>query len=470
MTTCFVDRDAELAMLEASWHAPPAQLLVVLGRRRIGKTALLREFARSHPSIVHFVATRLPEPQQLAELGEAIGATIGDPILAENGFRDWKQVVSVLESGRSRVALVIDEFPYLVDANPALPSLLQRAWDDTLAHGRAWIGLCGSSVAMMERETLDARAPLFGRRTWHLRLQPLPFDAVPAFVPGWTFEQCVETFAVFGGVPQYLQLLDPAEPLVANLDRLVAAPAAPLRDEVEFLLRQELVDTRVYFGVLSAIAAGHHKFGEIVNATHLPAGHVTKYLGVLQALGFVRRDVPATEAKPEKSKRGLYRIADPFVRFWFRHVRRHWSRLETGQRAAVVRDIQADLANLAQGAYGDLCRDGVARRTWPGFAPWVRTGRWWNATIEIDVVGLDEEGAVLAGEAKWSRRPIGTNVLRDLEDAVARAGIATAAPRTVFALCSRSGFTPGLRRLARERDDVVLVDRLEFDRAIESGS
>lgn len=463
MTTRFVDRDAELAALEASWRAEPAQLLVVLGRRRIGKTALLREFARSHPSIVHFVATRLPEPQQLAELGEAIGATIGDPILAENGFRDWKQVVSILAPGRSRLALIIDEFPYLVDANPALPSLLQRAWDDTLTHGHAWIALCGSSVAMMERETLDARAPLFGRRTGHLRLQPLPFDAVPPFAPGWTFDQCVETFAVFGGVPQYLQLIDAAESLVANIDRLVAAPAAPLRDEVEFLLRQELVDTRVYFGVLSAIAAGHHKFGEIVNATHLPAGHVTKYLSVLQTLGLVTREVPATEARPEKSKRGLYRIADPFVRFWFRHVRRHWSRLETGHRAAVVRDIQADLEYLAQGAYEDLCRDSVARRTWPGFHPWVRTGRWWNATAEIDVVAVDEQGAVLAGEATWSRRPVGTNVLNDLEDVVARTGIAAHAPRTLFAICSRSGFTPGLQRLARERDDVVLVERLEFE-------
>jgi AAA+ ATPase superfamily predicted ATPase len=460
MTTRFIDRESELAVLDASWRRHAAQLLVVLGRRRIGKTALLRHFARRHPTIVHFVATRLPEAQQLAELGDAVGHAIGDRLLAENGFRDWSQVFSVLATGRSRLALVIDEFPYLVDANPALPSLLQRAWDETLAERDSWLALCGSSIAVMERETLDARAPLFGRRTGQLRLRPLPFDAVRQFVPRWGFEDAVRAYGVFGGIPQYLQLLDPSSSLAHNIERLVLAPGAPLRDEVEFLLRQELQDTRVYFGILAAVAAGKEKFGEIVNATHLPAGNITKYLAVLQALGFVVRDVPASEPQPDKSKRGLYRIADPFIRFWFRHVRRGWSRLETGQAAGVLHDITADLDHLAQATYEDLCRQATAMDRLGG-QTWTRVGRWWDGRDEIDLLAVADAGAMLVGEVKWSRRAVGTNVLADLEDKVVRSGVTARASAVTYALFSRNGFTPGLRAAAQTRTDLLLVHRLQ---------
>jgi len=458
MVSGFIDRTADLAFLEAAWHRPEAQLLVVLGRRRIGKTALLRHFASRH-TIVHYVATRLPEAQQLAELGEAVGVALGDPLLAENGFRDWRQVFGLVAAGRQRLALIVDEFPYLVEANPALPSLLQRAWDDQLAAGQAWLVLCGSSVAMMERETLDARAPLYGRRTGQLRLGPLPFDAMRQFVPGYHFEDAVRTHAVFGGIPHYLQLLDSSRSLTVNIRDVVLGAGAPLRDEVEFLLRQELVETRIYFGILAAIAAGKEKFGEIVNATHLPPGNVSKYLAVLQALCLVARDVPASEHDPDKSKRGLYRIADPFVRFWFRHVRRGWNRLETGQLELVLQDVAADLDHLAAAAYEDLCRQVVATG---GLATrrWNRVGRWWNRFDEIDVVGFADDGGLLAGEAKWSSRPVGVNILDELRAKVERSGLGADARDVTFALFSRSGFTPALWTASRSRSDLVLVEGL----------
>ena len=139
--------------------------------------------------------------------------------------------------------------------------------------------------------TLDARAPLYGRRTGQLRLAPLPFDAVRQFVPGYAFDDALRTAAVFGGIPHYLRLLDSSRSLTANIRDAVLGTGAPLRDEIEFLLRQELVETRIYFGILAAIAAGKEKLGEIINATHLPPGNVSKYLAVLQSLGLVARDV-----------------------------------------------------------------------------------------------------------------------------------------------------------------------------------
>ncbi len=458
VVTHFIGRTTDLAFLETAWQRPEAQLLVVLGRRRIGKTALLRQFASRH-KIVHYVATRLPEAQQLAELGEAVGVAIGDPLLAENGFRDWRQVFGLVAAGRQRLALIIDEFPYLVEANPALPSLLQRAWDETLAAGHAWLVLCGSSVAMMERETLDARAPLYGRRTGQLRLGPLPFDAVRQFVPGYPFEDAVRTHAVVGGIPHYLQLLDASRSLLVNIRDAVLGAGAPLHDEVEFLLRQELVETRIYFGILAAIAAGKQKLGEIINATQLAPGNVSKYLSVLQTLGLVARDVPASEHDPDKSKRGLYRIADPFVRFWFRHVRRGWNRLETGQLDRVLQDVAADLDHLAAAAYEDLCRQ-VAATGGLGPRRWSRVGRWWNRFDEIDVVGFADGGGLLAGSAKWSNRPVGVSVLEELRAKVERSGLRADGRVVTLALFSRSGFTPALRTASHGSPDLLLVEGL----------
>jgi AAA+ ATPase superfamily predicted ATPase len=457
MITEFIDRESELAFLDQSWQERQAQLIVLLGRRRVGKTALLRHLADRRP-LIHYVATRLPEAQQLAELGAVMGQAMGDPLLKENGFRNWEQVFTVLGRGRSSAALALDEFPYLVEANPALPSLLQRAWDRELAESDAWLALCGSAVAMMERETLDARAPLYGRRTGQLRLAPLGFDAACQFLPGYSFEECFRAYAVFGGIPQYLQMLDPKRGLLENISRLVLAPGAPLHDEVEYLLRLELVETRVYFGILAAVAAGKRKLSEIVNATQIPSSNISKYLGVLQTLGLIVREVPASERRPEKSKKGLYRIADPFVRFWFRHVLPAWTRLEAGHESAVLADISKDLDHLAAESYEEEIRRLVLQRGLGG-RTWRRAGRWWNRHDELDVLASDDEGAVLVGEAKWSVNPVGVDVLRHVEEKAHRTGVTQDAEHVVFALFSRSGFTREI--LETERPDLILVHGLD---------
>jgi hypothetical protein len=367
-------------------------------------------------------------------------------------------VFSVLGRGRSFAALALDEFPYLVEANPALPSLLQRAWDRQLADTDAWLALCGSAVAMMERETLDARAPLYGRRTGQLRLAPLRFDAACQFLPGYSFEDCFRTYSVFGGIPQYLQMLDSNRGLLENIARTVLAPGAPLHDEVEYLLRLELVETRVYFGILAAVAAGKRKLSEIVNATQIPSSNISKYLGVLQTLGLIVREVPASERRPEKSKRGLYRIADPFVRFWFRHVLPAWTRLEAGHEAAVLADIAEDLDRLAAETYEEAARRLVLERGLGGRA-WRRAGRWWDRHDELDVLASDDAQAVLVGEAKWSVKPVGVDVLRDLESKASRTGVTEGADHVVLALFSRSGFTRAVRE--SDRKDLVLVHGLD---------
>lgn len=459
----FINRRAELAFFDRSWSARSPQLVVLYGRRRVGKTALLRQFAGDRPAF-HYMATRLPETQQLRELGQSLGTIVDDPLLADSGFQSWDQVFTWISRQKQRFAFMIDEFPYLVEANPALPSLLQRAWDQELCESKTLMVLCGSSVAMMEREVLSERAPLFGRRTGQLRLAPLLFRDACEFFPRYGFEDRLRAWSVLGGVPHYLQLFDDRRSLRANIRTTILDIGAPLKEEVEFLLRQELREPRVYFGILSAIAAGKRKLSEILNATGLAHPTVTKYLSVLQDLGFVVREVPATELKPEKSKKGLYAIADPFVRFWFRFVLPQRALLETGRADEAAKRVHSEIDAFASSAYEDVCRQAVNHGLLDEASGcrWERAGRWWISNAELDLVAFDgDRASVLCGEAKWSRRPVGTNILRELEEASDLVDLPSTVVQRQFALFSRSGFTEALKRDAAARDDVHLVHGLE---------
>ncbi len=459
----FINRTRELKFLEVAWRRRDAQLLVVYGRRRVGKTALLRRFADGRIA-VHYVATRLPESQQLREIGQTLGAAVGDALLADTGFTDWQQVFDYLERQPRRIVFILDEFPYLVEANSALPSLWQRSWDLQLSDSKVVVVLCGSSIAMMEREVLMEGAPLFGRRTGQLRLQPLGFSDAAQFFPRYGFEDAMRSFAVLGGTPHYLQLFDDRRRVLANVRETVLDVGAPLRDEVDFLLRQELREPRVYFGILSAVAAGKRRLSEIVNATGLSHPTITKYLAVLQDLGFVEREVPVTEKRPEKSKKGLYRIVDPFVHFWMEFVLAQRGLLETGRIDDATRRVHQELDQITAPAYEEICRKSVKAGLLDEITgvQWTRVGRWWDRNREIDFVGFTEDRRhALFGEVKWSRRPVGTNILRGLEEASSSVELSPDAGPRRFALFSRSGFTDAVHREHQNRDDLTIVHGLD---------
>jgi len=464
MITEFINREAELGFMERCWSSDAAQLVVLYGRRRVGKTALLQRFGEDKKSL-HYMATRLPEAQQLRELGQELGRVVDEPFLESDGFQSWDQVFAWLSSTSDRIAVMIDEFPYLVEANSALPSLLQRAWDRQLSKTRSFVVLCGSSVAMMEREVLAERAPLYGRRTGQLRLGTLGFHDAAVFLRRFSFEDRIRAWSMLGGVPYYLLLFDDRKSLRKNIETAFLDLGAPLRDEVEFLLRQELREPRIYFGILAAIAAGKRKLSEILNATGLGAPTVSKYLSVLQGLGLVIREVPASELKPEKSKKGLYAIADPFVRFWFRFLLPNRALLETGRADQVARRISDNLDHFASSAYEQVCRDEVAGGLLDrasGFG-WQGVGRWWNRNDELDLLAYSEDGdAVLFGEAKWSRRPLGTNILNDLEVKSEIVQTKTRLRSKQYVLFSRSGFTAALLRKASNRPDLHLVHQIDL--------
>ncbi|MBN1770544.1 MAG: ATP-binding protein [Deltaproteobacteria bacterium] len=316
---------------------------------------------------------------------------------------------------------------------------------------------------MMERETLAERSPLYGRRTGQLRLQPFAFRDAARFLPKYSFEDQVRAWSMLGGIPYYLTRFDDARPLAENLRTALLEPGAVLRDEVEFLLREELQEPRVYFALMQALAQGKRRPSELANAVGIPHSSLGKYLGVLQSLDLVRRDVPVTESAPEKSKRGLYGIVDPYVAFWFRHVFSRRSLLEAGRTAEAAAEISADLDLWASGAYEALCRDEVRRGLLDERlgVRWAAVGRWWEADREVDLVAFDADRAcLLLGECKWSRGRVGQDVLARLEASAEPLTRRFPKKRVVRALFSRSGFTADLERRALADPDLLLVHGL----------
>lgn len=458
----FIDRAPELRFLNQAYEAKSAQLVILYGRRRVGKTALLREFAKSK-SAIYYMATRLPEAQQLKDLGEVAGSFFADPLLQENGFREWHQVLLYLARRKEPFLFLLDEFPYLVEANPALASVWQKGWDEGLSGSGAKVVLSGSSVAMMERETLAHGSPLYGRRTGQLKLEPFPFREARKFFPRYGVEDQIRAFAILGGIPYYLSRFDDSVSLLQNVREHIFSRGAVLREEVEFLLREELQEPRVYFAILQALAQGKRRPSEIANATGLAHGTLSKYLAVLQSLALVTREVPSTESAPEKSKKGLYAVADPFVRFWFRFVLAQRNLLEMDQAVKAAQTVAKALDDFTAPIYEEICRDEVNRGLLDAAVDtsWSGTGRWWDRSREVDILAFSEDRhRVLLGECKWSKKRVGVDVLQELEEALPATGLSVNDQHPVFVLFSRVGFTPQLLSAVQSRRDVILVHGL----------
>lgn len=460
----FVDREFELSFLESAWRSGRAELIVVYGRRRVGKTALLRVFCENRLS-AFWVASLSSE----AILRRSFTDAVWQAEHPGNGtagytYENWERAFLALGDLATdrRLVVVIDEFPYLVNADPGIPSVLQKVWDERLQHTQLMLILCGSHIGMMERELLGYRAPLYGRRTGQIHLRPLPLRATAALFPEYDPAQHVETYAVLGGIPAYLTQWDGRQSLLANIEQRILNPASYLYLEPQFLLREELQEPRNYFALLQAVAQGKTRLNEISQATGMERGPASRYLATLQDLQLIERRVPVTESQPDKSRRGVYRLRDPFLAFWFRFVAPHISTLERGHTAPIAQLVSDGLSHFVGLVFEDLCRDWVAEQAARQQLPFIlqRIGSWWNNEEEVDLVAMSDE-ALLLGECKWTNRPVGTNILDDLKRKghallVSEKRTQSTKPQVHYALFARAGFTSGLHDVARA-EGVLLV-------------
>lgn len=450
----FVNRVRELAFLEKRYASEKAELLVLYGRRRVGKTELLRRFCEDKPHFF-YVADLGTQETTLHDASRRFGETFLDDPDAVH-FANWEQIFKALarQSKEQRLVVVLDEFTYLLQTDAALPSVLQRLWDETLQHSHLMLILSGSYIGIMEREVLAYRAPLYGRRTAQWHLQPLTFEDSRLFLPSYSIQDQVRAYGVAGGVPAYLRQFVNRKPLLDNIEDEILSQGSFLYDEPRFLLQMELREPRIYFAILEAIATGEVRQAGISQQVGVKGASLSYYLKTLAELGLVKRIVPVTEANPERSRQGRYQLLDPFLRFWFRFVYRERVHLERGDTETVRRLIETQLDGLAGYAFEEICRSWVWDAAAKGVIPFRpnSVGSWWNTQAQIDVAAVNDE-YFLVGECRWRSRPIGSDVLADLKR---KAALSEDKRHRLFALFSRSGFTQSLKKEA-EREGILLL-------------
>jgi AAA+ ATPase superfamily predicted ATPase len=414
----FQDRFEELARLDRLMARATGGLAVLYGRRRLGKTRLLLEWASRHGGL-YTVADQSSPDVQMRYFAQAVASRI--PGFAEVEYGDWRSLFARLAREaqllRWRGPIIFDELPYLVLSSPELPSVLQRWIDHEAREARLVVAVAGSSQRMMQGLVLSGDAPLYGRAVEILELMPLD----PRYLKGAFGRQSastlVENYAAWGGVPRYWELaVEEGGSPRSRVERLALDPLGPLHREPDRVLIEEVPSALEVRPILDAIGGGAHRVSEIAARVGRPATSISRPLERLLGMGLVRREIPFGEPE-KKSRRSLYKIDDPFFRLWFRVVAPNRGFLAATPRAGRLELLSHFWAHLVAMAWEDLCRGRLARLdrrlALARLGPWSAAWRWWHgAQPEWDLVSEAVDGRrLLLGECKWAARPLGAKSL-----------------------------------------------------------
>jgi AAA+ ATPase superfamily predicted ATPase len=384
--------------------------------------------------------------------------------LLESANVDWLEIFKYLRDFKTstKKILVIDEFQYIGMSNSAFPSIFQKAWETLLADANVMVVICGSLVNMMMSQTLSYQSPLYGRRTSQIKMKQIAFSYMKEFFPNMPADDLVLFYSITGGVPKYIETVLGSKDIYDAIENKILNKQSYLYEEPQFLLSQEVSEVGSYFSIIRAIAFGNRKLSDICSAIGKQAQDLTRYLKTLMDLDLVEREVPVTEAAPEKSKKGLYRLTDNFISFWFRYVYAYQANLEKGERDYVLEQIKKSfIDNHVAFIYEDVCRD----KMWTlnaqdkfGFR-FNKLGRFWDSNTEIDIVGIDSVGKnIVLGECKFSKSPKGVDVLESLKGkAKAVLNEAKGSKVVSYVIFCKSGFHKDLVALAEKDKSIILI-------------
>ncbi len=480
----FVNRQAELAFLNSILERKrptAAQFVLLYGRRRVGKTVLLRHWAeQSDVPHTYWAAEKEPAALQRRKLfARLLGVEPAGAATFDSWADCWQAVAAFLADRRH--ILILDEFTYAVESDPAMLSSLQHAWDQQFKNSQVVLVLCGSHVHTLE--TLLARqSPLFGRLTGQWWLQPLPFVALQEFLPNWSADERVAAYAVVGGVPAYLEWLDPGLSLSDNVRQVILAPGSMWVAEPTFLLYDEVREPSTHLAVLKAIGAGNHTLSEISDAALVSKAHLSAYLARLQELRLVDRRLPVTipPAKRRRARSGRYHLNDPYFRFYFRFLAPNQDELTYHPDLVLPRIRDGLRAFVGMTAFEELSRQWVTEQGRAGKLPLAvqEVGSHWSRPVQVDVVGINwAERAILLGECKWGTGKVDRAVIREMLENKTPKVLRDlpeegAGWRVHHAFFARAGFTDAARTDA-EAVDAILVDLATLDqdlrRALKTG-
>lgn len=419
----FIGRRDELVLLDGLWAVPKATLLILYGRRRVGKTRLLTHWLKRHGAYgLYWMAEATSAREQLRSFSQAIVHFIDPdtPTPIDFTYATWEQALRQvsLHAKTRRMALFIDEVTYLMEVNPSFVGILQKSWDHWLSSSNLMLALSGSQMGLMQKKILAYDAPLYGRDTAQLKLSPMPFSATKKFFPDYTDADRVAIYTMWGGVPAYWERLDLSLSVMENLQRQLLSYETWMTDESRTLLQDFITEPHNYVAVLRAIADGLQSSGEISERVGLASNQLSFYLSKLRDAGFVKREVPISQINYKDSRSGRYFVTDPYLRFYYRFLAAYQSRLALGQQQQVTEAIGEALPNFIEvNTWPELCRrwllDAGNNNAVP--LPVEYVGSEWKRDFMIDAVGLDrKEKCLIMGDCYWRDKPVGPKAITDL--------------------------------------------------------
>lgn len=463
----FVGRQAELETLESQYASPRAEMAIVYGRRRVGKTALVTHFCRGKKAL-YFTANRWTDDLQLRAFSRAVSDFAG--LRRPTEFAQWSEALDYLSDLESdeRLVLVIDEFQYIAQERPSILSELQNLWDHSLQHKNLFIILCGSAVSFIAKEVLGQQNPLYGRARTIMKVAPLPFVDAAKLIPTFNAQDQFKLYAVLGGMPYYYESIRGDLTVEENLAVNTLLNASFLNQEPQSVVMGEFRDPSTYNAILNAISFGATKFNEIAQKSAVPTSRLAFYLGVLQDMDLVEKEFPTlmNDSDMGNVQRGIYRLSDNFLRFWFRFIATQTAPVMTKAEALDVwrENIEPDFPEFASQAFEEVCRQYLWRKRFENKLPMkpVRLGRWWYKSVEIDLAGVDAKGEnVLVAECKYRQQKTGVSVLKALDKKCEALPIKPSAKVHRY-LFSRSGFDDNLTELAKSDKTLHLVSTDEL--------
>lgn len=397
----FLNREKEIQRLAKALNSKKAKLIIIYGRRRCGKSTLIKNTLE--PADIYYVAQQSDEAVQRIQLANTIGEKI-------KGFEsvvypDWESLFTNLNNVvKDPLTLSMDEFPYLVKSSPALTGTIQKIIDNDPDRKYNLI-LCGSSQQMMQGLILDATSPLYGRADEIMKITPLEAgwigDALECYP-----DQAITEFSVWGGVPRYWELRAEERSFKEAVTNIILDRYGVLHEEPTRLFLDDMRESIQAFSILSVVGSGSNRLSEIAAKLNKPATQLSRPVDNLIQLGYLKRDIPFGE--PEKnSKKGIYRICDPFMNFYFTFMIPNLSRLELGLTNQVFRSFQSRITGYVSIEWENLCRRSIPMSPINNieFGP---ASRWWGAglnrhPVEFDIVAESTDRKyILIGECKWS--------------------------------------------------------------------
>lgn len=454
-----IGRTNELKLLDSLYLSDKFEFLVMYGRRRVGKTTILQEFAKDK-DVIFYPAQEKNDALNLSDFSQMVQLKLNGTFISS--FPGWKEAFEYIEKKADRrVAIVIDEFPFIAEENPTVKSILQHTIDHLWKNNKnIFLILCGSSVSFMETDVMGNRSPLHDRQTSSLEIKPFDYLDSSLFYPRYTNLDKIIAYGILGGVPRYLEAFDDSLTLEQNIASKIIERGAYLNEEPNNLLKAELRDPNVYNSILSAIANGKNKVQEISDYIHEEKSKVSKYLVVLQTMRLVEKCIPCGES--DSSRKGIYRLTDNFFRFWFRYEFTNNVYYEVLGSKAAADEIMQGISDYMGDAFEGICLEYMIRLARAGKLPFVpyKIGKWWGnnpyikAQDDVDILLIDKNGKKgVFVECKFTSSKMPHKEYEDLKTAMEAFPDIT--ERYMYFI-SKSGYEASVIRHAKEDGAILL--------------